>query len=208
MASAANQHLQAKGVKITGYDIFGPPEALVEQLRGTAVLISCITWAHLEQQLLWIRAAKAAGVQRFVPSEWVGPAPRGVIDIKDRKLDILAAIQRAHLPYTVIAAGCWFQVWVPRVPSGRSDHARSLFIDHRIVGDGTVRFALMDMMDIGRYVARIVADPRTINRCVLAYTEVLSMNEIWDVMANASGEEPLRDYVRKSHVVQHRPYSL
>jgi hypothetical protein len=61
-----------------------------------------------------------------------------------------------------------------------------------------VRFALTDLSDIGKYVAQIVADPRTVNRHVLAYTEVLSMNEIWDVMAKASGEKPLKDYVRSS----------
>ena len=71
-----------------------------------------------------------------------------------------------------------------------------IYIDHRIVGDGSVQFALTALADIGKYIAQIVADPRTVNRHVLAYTEVLSMNEIWDVMAKASGEEPLKDYVR------------
>ena len=66
------------------------------------------------------------------------------------------------------------------------------------MGDGNVGFALTDMSDIGKYVAQIIADPRTINRHVLAYTEVLSMNEIWDVMARASGEVPPKDYVRSS----------
>lgn len=59
-----------------------------------------------------------------------------------------------------------------------------------------MKFALTDVLDIGKYVAQIVADPRTINRGVLAYTEVLSMNEIWDVMAKASGEDPPKEYVR------------
>ena len=105
-------------------------------------------------------------------------------------------IQRAQLPYTIIDVGCWYQVWVPKVPSGQSDHAHMIYIDHRIVGDGNVKFALTDLLDIGKYVAQIVADPRTINRRVLAYTEVLSMNEIWGVMAKASGEDPPKDYVR------------
>ena len=105
-------------------------------------------------------------------------------------------IQRARLPYTIIDVGCWYQVWVPKVPSGRADHAHMIYIDHRIVCDGNVKFALTDMSDIGKYVAQVIADPRTINRRVLAYTEVLSMNEIWDVMAKASGEEPSKDYVR------------
>ena len=60
-----------------------------------------------------------------------------------------------------------------------------------------MKFALTDMLDIGKYVAQIVADPRTINRRILAYTEILSMNEIWEVMAKASGEEPPKEYVWK-----------
>lgn len=69
-----------------GYDLNQPRETLVSKLRenGITVLISCITWEHLDLQIPWIEAAKEAGVERFVPSEWVGPAPAGVIDIKDR----------------------------------------------------------------------------------------------------------------------------
>ena len=118
----------------------------MELLKEVDVLISCIAWEHLHLQIPFIEAAKAAGVKRFVPSEWVGPAPKGVIDIKDK----------------VGCEPCW----------------RTL--QH------------------SRHVAQIIAEPRTINRHVLAYTEVLSMNEIWDVMARASGEEPPKDYVRSS----------
>ncbi|GLA52535.1 hypothetical protein AnigIFM63604_009400 [Aspergillus niger] len=143
----------------------------------------------------WIEAAKEAGVKRSVPSEWVGPAPRGIIDIKDKKLDIPGVIQRVGLPYTLIDVGCWFQVWVPKISSGRSDHAHSIYIDHRIVGDGNQKFGLTDMGDIGKYVAQIISDARTLNRRVFAYTEVLSMNEIWDTMATVSGEIPPKDYV-------------
>ncbi|KAI2895243.1 hypothetical protein CBS63078_4258 [Aspergillus niger] len=193
--SQANETLQAKGVQIVGYDLNGPREVLVHQLKKIDVLISCITWEHLESQNPWIEAAKEAGVKRFVPSEWVGPAPRGIIDIKDKKLDILGVIQRVGLPYTLIDVGCWFQVWVPKISSGRSDHAHSIYIDHRIVGDGNQKFGLTDMGDIGKYVAQIISDARTLNRRVFAYTEVLSMNEIWDTMATVSGEIPPRDYV-------------
>lgn len=56
----------------------------MEQLKEIDILISCITWEHLHLQIPWIEAAKEASVKRFVPSEWVGPAPKGVIDIKDK----------------------------------------------------------------------------------------------------------------------------
>lgn len=146
---------------------------------GIDVLISCITWEHLDLQLPWIEAAKEAGAKRFVPSEWVGPVPRGVINIKDKvgyhsrhnryltliqKLDTLGAIHCARLPYTIIDVGCWYQVFVPKIPSGRSDSHHSIYIDHRIVGDEDQKFALTDMADIGKYVAQIVADPRTLSK--------------------------------------------
>ncbi|KAL2890665.1 isoflavone reductase family protein [Ceratocystis lukuohia] len=198
--SPANQGLATQGVRIIGYDLDGPRQKLVDALRGVDALISCITWEHLHHQLPWIEAAKEAGIKRFVPSEWVGPATKGVIDIKDKKLDILSAIQRAHLPYTIIDVGCYYQVFVPKIPSGRSDHAHSKYIDHRIVAGGNQKFALTDLKDIGRYVARIIEDPRTVNKHVFAYTEVLSMNEIWDAMKTSSGETPLKEDVSEAEI--------
>ena len=81
--SQRNQRLKAKGVCIVGYDLSCPHQKLVNQLKDVDVLISCITWEHLDLQLPWIEAAKEAGVKRFVPSEWVGSCPKGVHWIKD-----------------------------------------------------------------------------------------------------------------------------
>ncbi|KAM0189128.1 hypothetical protein ACHAPI_010146 [Fusarium lateritium] len=79
-----NQQFNVRGVRVVGYDLAGPRDVLVTILREIDILISCITWEHLDDQLVWIEAAKEAGVNRFVPSEWVGPAPSGIIDIKDK----------------------------------------------------------------------------------------------------------------------------
>lgn len=64
-----------------------------------------------------------------------------------------------------------------------------------IPGDGTVPVAFTSVPDIGTYVAKIIADPRTINKKVLAYTEVLTMNQVSDIMDELSGEKSLRNYV-------------
>lgn len=72
-----NQQLKAKGVRIAGYDLEDPRNALVDQLKTIDVLISCIAWEHLDQQISWIEAAKEAGVKRFVPAEWVGHFAKG-----------------------------------------------------------------------------------------------------------------------------------
>lgn len=108
---------------------------------------------------------------------------------------IFDAIQRAYLPYTEIEVGWWYQNIVPPVPSGRTDHAVIEYVSGQIPGDGNVPSAITDVDDIGAYVARIVADPRTLNRRVFAYSEVLTMNQVWDLMAELSREELKKEYV-------------
>ncbi|KAF3020674.1 hypothetical protein E8E14_013121 [Neopestalotiopsis sp. 37M] len=69
-----------------------------------------------------------------------------------------------------------------------------------IVGDGSQKFALTDLDDIGKYVTKIVSDPRTLNKHVFAYTEVMSMNEIWDTMGSVSGESPSKSFVTEAEI--------
>lgn len=99
IGSLINKELSEKGVHVVGYDLSGPRQALVQKLQRIDVLISCITWEHIDQQLIWIEAAKEAGVKRFVPSEWVGPAPRGVIDIKDKVWFMVCAELQQRIAY-------------------------------------------------------------------------------------------------------------
>lgn len=58
-----------------------------------------------------------------------------------------------------------------------------------------MRIAFTDLRDIGKYVAKILADPRTLNRSVLAYTEVSTINQAYDLIEEMSGEEAPRNYV-------------
>jgi hypothetical protein len=53
-------------------------------LSGVDVVISCIVFTALEEQVHLAEAAKAAGVKRFVPCNFGTPAPRGVMLLDDR----------------------------------------------------------------------------------------------------------------------------
>lgn len=55
--------------------------------------------------------------------------------------------------------------------------------------------ALADMRDVGRYVARVIADPRTLNKRVHVYSEVYTQNKVLDVVEGVSGERLGRGYV-------------
>lgn len=66
-----------------------------------------------------------------------------------------------------------------------------------IHGDGNAANILTDLRDIGRFVARIIVDDRTINKYVYTWSDVLSENEIFDIVEELSGEKIAREYVRE-----------
>ncbi|KAI1775535.1 isoflavone reductase family protein [Hypoxylon cercidicola] len=198
--SAANAELKGRGIHVVAADLTGPKEDLVKVLAGIDVVISCIVFSSLEDQIPLAEAAKQAGVGRFVPCDFGTPTTRGVMNLHDRKDDVLAAVQRLRLPYTVIDVGWWIENTVPSIPSGRTDHAVNKLVDV-IPGDGTVPIAYTSLTDVGVYVAKIIADPRTLNRKVFAYTEVLTANQFADLMDELSGEKSKRNYL-PAHEIQ------
>lgn len=74
------------------------------------------------------------------------------------------------------------------------------------VGDGDLPFALVDLRDIGKYVARIVADPRTLNRMVFAYGEMWTQKQIFDTLEEKSDEKIVNN--RVSHVASQDSMAL
>lgn len=105
-------------------------------------------------------------------------------------------VKKIHLPYTIIDVGWWFQLSIPKIPSGRSEYA-TIMPSNTIAGEGNVPSALTDSRDIGRWVAQIIADNRTCNKMVLAYNELLSHNQALNLFERLSSEKVERNYVRK-----------
>ena len=65
-----------------------------------------------------------------------------------------------------------------------------------IVAHGNTPTALTDLRDIGRYVAKIIVDDRTLNKMVFAYNTVMTQNQIYDLMEKISEEKVVRNHVR------------
>ncbi|KAF9871136.1 prostacyclin synthase [Colletotrichum karsti] len=189
------QALEKRGVKIAGVDLGGSEDEIVKQVTGFDVVISAIVADALLDQLPLANASKKAGVKRFVPCFFgtVMPA-RGMLWFRDQKEDVLNHVQTLYLPYTVIDVGWWYQITLPRLPSGRIDAVATPF-DNWIAGDGTAKSAFTDLRDIGKYVARIIADPGTLNQRVFAYTELLTQNEIYELLERVSGEKIERKHL-------------
>lgn len=64
----------------------------------------------------------------------------------------------------------------------------------RLIGDGNLASALTDLRDIGKYVARILVDPRTLNKLVFVYNEVWTQEKIVSLFEKLSGDTIPRAY--------------
>ncbi|KAJ4149060.1 hypothetical protein NW754_000496 [Fusarium falciforme] len=187
--------LAEKGVNIVAADLTGSEEELKKALTGIEAVISTIYGASVTAEIPLINAAKAIGVQRYVPCFFATVAPpTGALRLRELKEETFNHIKKIKLPYTIIDVGWWYQVNLPRLPSGRIDYAVMETTDG-IAVDGNVPVAFTDLRDVGPYTARIISDPRTLNRMVFAYNEVLTFNQMYDIAEKVSGEKLHRKYV-------------
>lgn len=191
----AYKKLAQAGAAVEAVD-FTNTDELAAALKGADVVVSCLLPTSRAESDSLVDAAHRAGVGRFVPSFFATVGPRGVMRLRDLKEDLLDRCKRLYLPYTVIDVGWWYHIGLPTVSSGPV--AEALSVGDVIVGDGETRTAMIDQADIGRYVARIIADPRTLNRYVFAYGEVTTQNAVWAAVEAQVGEPVPREPITKT----------
>lgn len=117
----------------------------------------------------------------------------GVHMLRDLKETVYNHVKCLNLPYTIVDVGWWYQIAFPALPSGKIDYA-IVIPSTRLPGDGNVPSALTDLRDIGRYVAKIIVDDRTLNKYVFVYNELHSPSQVFDLMEKLSGEKLDRQY--------------
>ena len=189
--------LRDRGINIIVGDLRAAASELALHLKGIDILISALGPNAQHDQNRWVDAAKIAGTKRFVPCGFTTIAPRGdVMMIRDEKELVHDHIFRERVPYTIIDVGFWHSISHPRLPSGKADYSL-LFpqMPAEIFGDGNAPTLLTDKRDIGRFVARTVKDPRTLNTRVVTWSDQISQNQVWDLMEKLSGESIPRKYV-------------
>ncbi|KAL1867027.1 hypothetical protein Plec18167_008818 [Paecilomyces lecythidis] len=201
-AKPALTALQERGVKVRQCDMTASEEELLEALKDIDIVISTVGPSDQLEQIPLAKAAKKAGVKRFVPCGFIPVTPPGgVMWLRDQKEIVYNHIKQLWLPYTIIDVGWWYQFSYPRLSSGKIDYAMTMSNDE-IIGDGNTPSALTDLRDIGHYVAKIVSDERTLNRMVFAYDVVLTQNEIYDLLEKISGEKIERKHVSEEEVLE------
>jgi len=168
--------MKSKGVEIVVGDV-SQPEKL--DLSHVDILVSTIHFTQLLEQIPLVKHAKSFGIKRFVPCDFGTAAdPEGEMVLREVKEKVRQAVREAQIPYTFIDVGWWFQLALPK---------ENMFENR--YGNGDVTTALTDLRDIGKFVAKILLDDRTIGNYVFIWGEELSQNEIEKIANKYSKKE-------------------
>ncbi|PIL32960.1 hypothetical protein GSI_05078 [Ganoderma sinense ZZ0214-1] len=175
LSKPAVADLRARGVEIRTGDLSDGVESLTKTLAGTDILVCTVaTWALGAQRDI-IRAAKEVGVQRVVPCDFGTIGARGVRELYDVKLDIHDLVKELGVPYTFIDVGL-------QAPQPVKDMTWTVY------ADGSARTLLTHRERIGTYVARILADPRTLNQAVIVWEDEVCQGDAHALGERVSGE--------------------
>ncbi|KAI9063943.1 NAD-P-binding protein [Trametes sanguinea] len=181
----ATNALRASGVEIRTGDLRDSVEDLTKAFAGVDVLISAVSAWVLELQRDALRAAKAAGAKRVIPCDFGTPGERGVRVLHDQKLAIRDFVKELGVPYTFIDVGWWMQLSLP-LPERSASLIKAQ--SYTIFDKGDNKVLMTNLDHIGTYVARIVADPRTLNHAVIVWEDERTQLEQHEVGERASGE--------------------
>ncbi|KAF5685428.1 isoflavone reductase [Fusarium denticulatum] len=182
-----------RGVATIALNLDAPHNELVEALSGKEIVICAVDPFCVTEQIRLANAAKDAGVKRFIPSAFAPVCPpQGIMALRELKEEVINHVKKIYLPYTIIDIGWWYQSSLPKLPSGKIDYAVT-FGATKIVDQGQHATSTTDLRDVGRYVARIITDPRTLNKYVFAYNEVWTQEDIFQLLEESSGERLPRD---------------
>ncbi|KAG9225638.1 hypothetical protein CCMSSC00406_0007495 [Pleurotus cornucopiae] len=186
-----NKELTEAGAEVVRGDISESPEKLESYLKGVDVLISTVP-VMVDQKPL-ILAAKQAGVGRVVPSDFGPIAPKGVMNMHDIKLGIRDYIKELGLPHTFIEVGWWLLGMLPPLHSA----ANTLLTQKYYIGNRDQKLVYSTLSTIGKMVAHIIIDPRTLGQTVVVYDGEI-INETWGVTEKVTGED-FSDYPKVSN---------
>jgi uncharacterized protein YbjT (DUF2867 family) len=174
---------KSRGVTIKEVDVT-IAEALVPALRGTDYLVSCVPIYATESQLPLIFAAREAGVERFVPSEFGAiyefeqfwPTDTTHRLMARQKAFLRRMIEMAGMDYTIIPAGAWIEYYMMEPVM--------------VAGDPDTRIAWSTGADVGRIIPHVLAHPASRNAiCPVAATAWCSWNELLAVREKALGRK-------------------
>ncbi|KAH7102516.1 NAD(P)-binding protein [Auriculariales sp. MPI-PUGE-AT-0066] len=165
-------------------------ESLVSALSDVEVVVSVLSGPGMAAQPLLAKAAKAAGVKHFVPSEYgmrTGDLPTdSLLSVFADKVAMHELLRQLELPYTLYYVGV-FSDWFFIPLFGFDFDKRKI----TIVGPGTTPVSWTSRRDIAYFIAYTlthVPAAQLANRELNVEGEELSFNEVVNILEGARGE--------------------
>jgi uncharacterized protein YbjT (DUF2867 family) len=179
--------LREAGVNIIEGDL-GAPASLTRACAGQDIVVSAVGAGQIMQQVELARAAHAAGVQRFIPSEFgVDPfaAASDSCDLFQVKVKAQEEIKKIGIAMTPIYTNGFMEFWATGLgqlgPTTPPDTVQQY-------GDGDKEAYMVSLPDIARYVHAIIEDPTSANKELTIQSEKISQNELIDLWEQISGK--------------------
>jgi uncharacterized protein YbjT (DUF2867 family) len=180
-----------EGVRVIRTD-YDDPESLESAMQGQDVVISTIGGAATGDQNRFIDAAVAAGVKRFLPSEY-GPNtqdPRvvGLIPILPSKVQTVDYLRSKEdrMEWTSLVTGLWFD-WALRDGHLGFDLVTKTAT---LTDEVTTEFTVSTLESVGKAIIKILEHPEeTRNNYVYTSSFNLSRNNLLTVLEKIHGQD-------------------
>ncbi|KAG1705973.1 hypothetical protein DVH05_002535 [Phytophthora capsici] len=141
------QAFKARGATL--YQVsYEDEDAVKKALNGSEVAVSTVSPFNMTVQKAIVPAAKAAGIQLFVPAEYGVKVTEGPNVTKKEVQDLLSQHQ---LPFTIFYTGL-FAEFLPYFLDYHYDEGYM-----NVVGKGETAFSITARTDVGRFVAHVLS---------------------------------------------------
>ncbi|OWZ24338.1 hypothetical protein PHMEG_000620 [Phytophthora megakarya] len=140
------QSFKERGVSLVKVN-YDDEASLKEALSGSEVVVCAIHAYHHALQLVIARAAKAAGVQLFVPTEFGMPEEDGPNVTKEK---VRALLKELDLPFALFHGGLWAEY----IPFFLGYNFKEGVMS--VVGEGDAKMSIVARSDLSRFIAHVL----------------------------------------------------
>ncbi|KAH7461306.1 Phenylcoumaran benzylic ether reductase PT1 [Phytophthora ramorum] len=163
--------------------------AVAKALAGSEVVVSTVSPYNMGVQKSLVPAAKAAGVQLFVPAEYGVRVTEGPNVTKKEVQDLLTQHQ---IPFTIFYTGLFAEF----LPYFLDYHYADGYMN--VVGKGETAFSITARSDVGRFVAHVVS---TAPKSALAGAKIpFEAERLSPLQIHALAEKKLDKKIEVRHV--------
>uniref|UniRef100_A0A7S4I9R8 NmrA-like domain-containing protein n=1 Tax=Vannella robusta TaxID=1487602 RepID=A0A7S4I9R8_9EUKA len=177
---------EERGAELFVMEDLADVEAITKVLEGCDAVVCTVPGNDeviTKLEPIWLQAAVNAKVSRFVPTEFgchTHALKYGDGVLFDKKKNFQQKMFDSGLGWTLVYTGGFHDYFLPNL---------RFFDKITTFGDKDIPIYSHSVEDVGRITARVVTDPRTMNKCVQINYCSLSQNEMLSMLKKHHGDD-------------------